>query len=312
MPRGGHNGAWIALPQNFFRSRWKRFYKRSYRWSSRGISVNGVNRPGPHDQAKGVYPDPMPELWRLQYSDVNYSDKLPRDQRQAGWEMFKRNEQKLFRPAERCEDPIGRDLILRSLDPGWRFRGGDSGLGRPELTTKDVISANLEADRENDNDGADQSRDRRQLARGNDFNALPSHIFYVMKARSSEKKHDDEKDLLRRLGSGVHRHFPRRLYELCEEKEIVWAPGQKLDAEKEEAAGGHGRFPRIDEQASLVDNLGLPEILRLRHKTKSRHHPKWARIQRQFDKWQAQYESRRVVVKAEQKARISIIKATAE
>merc|ERR1712232_229298 len=36
-------------------------------------------------------------------------------------------------PVTMCCNPIGLDLVLRSLDPGRRMRGSDSGLGRARL-----------------------------------------------------------------------------------------------------------------------------------------------------------------------------------
>jgi len=102
----------------------------------------------------------------------------------------------------------------------------------------------------------------------------------------------------------------RRLYELCEEKELVWDRGQQdphkdRRAEEEQA---HGRFPRVDEQASLVDDLQLKDILKLRHKTNRRRHPKWIEITYQYKKWHQQYLRRKAMLEDEVKARMGVIK----
>lgn len=123
--------------------------------------------------------------------------------------------------------------------------------------------------------------------------------------------------------------FPvRRLYELCEEKEIAFdgklekrpkggASGDGGGGSKGGGADGlseqpadRGRFPYVDEKASLIDELNLREILKLRHKTNSRHHPKWKEVRYCFKKWQQQYLRRRHMQKEELKERLGVLKTS--
>merc|ERR1712217_788698 len=92
--------------------------------------------------------------------------------------------------------------------------------------------------------------------------------------------------------------FPvRRLRELVEEWELVWENGQnnpraaarRKKASPEDEGVDRGRFPYIDEQAGLLDELSLNEILRLNYKTKSRHHPKWKEIRYEMKRGHKQY-----------------------
>merc|ERR1711953_612786 len=100
----------------------------------------------------------------------------------------------------------------------------------------------------------------------------------------------------------------RRLYELCEEKELVWAGGQiDPNRERQDELHSRGHFPRVDEAASPMDDLMLKDILLLRHKTNRRRHPKWIEISYTYKKWHQQYLRRGHMLQDEVKARLSIM-----
>merc|ERR1712129_206794 len=77
-----------------------------------------------------------------------------------------------------------------------------------------------------------------------------------------------------------------------------------------EQSADRGRFPYVDEKASLIDELNLREILKLRHRTKSRHHPKRKEVRYCFKKWQQQYLRRRHMRKEELKERMGVLKTS--
>jgi len=184
--------------------------------------------------------------------------------------------------------PAARDTILRALDPGVRMRGSDSGLGRSAFI-KRIGQETKVADH------------------------VPSHIYNLMQTHSRGSENgqlcfgalaDDE-------GTQPEQFLVRRLYELCEESELVWQGTQEEPRDEEEEEGDRGRFPKVDEQAGLVDDLQLQNILKLRHKTARRRHPKWIEIQGQYKRWKGQYERRRVMLKDEVKARMHLMATAA-
>jgi len=157
---------------------------------------------------------------------------------------------------------------------------------------------------------------------------LPRHIYgaILSKAAKDSELGSFMEVLTQHSQSDV---FPvRRLYELCEEKEIAFdgklekrpkggASGDGGGGSKGGGADGlseqpadRGRFPYVDEKASLIDELNLREILKLRHKTNSRHHPKWKEVRYCFKKWQQQYLRRRHMQKEELKERLGVLKTS--
>lgn len=169
------------------------------------------------------------------------------------------------------------------------MRGSDSGLGRAAFAMAD----------------------RSHLPGGSNAEAglAPSHLYNLLKAHA-DGKGDAAVGVFDALRTEVpDTYLVRRLYELCEEREIVWEGGQhNPNADDGAQEGPTGRFPHVDEQASLVDELTLKEILRLRHKTNSRRHPIWTEKTYQCRVWHKQYLRRRHMLKDEVKARVGILK----
>lgn len=293
MPRGGYFGLFRQNPQaDIYRSRWKRFYKRSYRPRT---PFNLPEAPPPHpqptwgrgDNEDQVHPDGVPSPWVLQYSLSNF-EKLPTDARRTAQRHYDFNFRSFMNGAMKCSpNPVAQDVILRCLDRG-RKGGADTGLGRPE---------------------AGLSWDDR----------APIHLRNIFDTEA-EKSDDGVQflSILQNEGSNTDQFHNRRLYKLLEEKEIVWERGQ-LDVRKlskrgaeGESDGSRGNFPFVDEQASLIDDLQLREILRLRHRINRRRHFKWIAIRYQYKKWHAQYLRRRDMVLDEAKARMGVLRQTAE
>jgi len=305
-------GLWKPTPKDIFRSRWKKFYKRTYRARTK---TNTPDRPGPHPQPINN-PDGVPSPWRLLYSNENFDPKLPPDMK--SWRYgpnghYAQNMRTFMRPMQQCQEGAVRDCILRSLDPGRR--GGtaaDSGLGRAELTPWGA-------------QGSVRRRTAAEEAEGRKIpEHLPEHIYNAVKAKSVElegQEADAERGLafLDRLTTEARQNqMPvRRLQELVDEYEMVWENGQNnpragnnRNKPQDEAGIDRGRFPFIDEQAGLLDELNLKEILRLNYKTKSRHHPKWREIRYDFKKGHIQYLRRREMNRDEEKARMGIMRKT--
>lgn len=303
MPRGGHFGLW--KPQkDFFKSRWKRFYKRCYR--KRNTAGNGPDRAGPHEQPRHT-PDGVPSPWKLMYSVDNFKGLPPPTDARSTTNEYIHNLRRFLRPFSECRQPRGTQAVLRALDPGRH--GTDSGNGR--LETIPLTTDRWKAGPEH----------------------MPQHILNLMnpKGRSSASEEtEDTSFLMKVVGVTEDRRaqgtFPvRRLYELVEEHEIVWKDGlnkvgassakarkdgkDKDGAELEEVKD-RGRFPFIDEQASLIDELGLQEILKHRHRINSRRHPKWREIQYENKKGQKSYLRRRQMGLDEAKARMGVIRQT--
>jgi len=155
---------------------------------------------------------------------------------------------------------------------------------------------------------------------------LPSHIYSALQERSEQldgkgtdrKEEDLGYSFFQRLTTeSKQSHMPvRRLMELVDEYEIVWENGQnnpRAGNNRKKPEDGveevdRGRFPFIDEQAGLLDELNLKEILRLNYKTKSRHHPKWREIRYDSKKGHTQYLRRKEMNRDEEKAKMGIMR----
>eukprot|EP00931_Biecheleriopsis_adriatica_P120303 TRINITY_DN95417_c0_g1_i1.p1 TRINITY_DN95417_c0_g1~~TRINITY_DN95417_c0_g1_i1.p1 ORF type:complete len:312 (+),score=69.97 TRINITY_DN95417_c0_g1_i1:66-938(+) len=286
MPRGGHMGLWKPTPRDIFKSRWKRFYKWSYRRSSVG---NNVEKLGPHMQSD-ILPDGVPSPWKLNYSRENFPpSRLPMDLRRSGDRTYRMNLDMYLRAATMCREGTASDVILRCLDAGRRnSTAGHSGLGRLEANW-----GRLPAEREDS-----------RATQADGKAGAPAHILSLLQSSQSKESTD------RVLAPCTNLFQVRRLYQLCAEKEIIWDNGlnDPRRYDKDEGAGSLGRFPYIDEQAGLLDELQLREILRLSHRRKERRHPKWKEIQFWFKKWRSQYLRRREILKDEVKARMGLLK----
>lgn len=276
MPRGGHMGLWKPTPKDIYKSRWKRFYKRCYRLRTPG---NNVDRPGPHDQSNFV-PDGVPSAWKLNYSLQNFTGKKPPDSRRAGFATYRFNIDKYLLPAKLCREGSVADIVHRCLD-GGRHGSWHTGLGRLEATW-----------------GRGEFADKRL----DEELQIPMHIYNQVKKQESDDTSQKDSDVLDM--------FPvRRLYQLCDEKEIIWDGGLNDPRKYDTAEGGpRGRFPYVDDHAGLLDELSLSEILRVSHRTNSRRHPKWKEIQYWFKRWHRMYLRRRHMLKDEVKARMGIMK----
>uniref|UniRef100_A0A7S1M8V0 Uncharacterized protein n=1 Tax=Alexandrium catenella TaxID=2925 RepID=A0A7S1M8V0_ALECA len=300
MPRGGHMGLWKATPKDIFKSRWKRFYKRCYRPRTSG---NAVDRAPPHEH--GMNPnDPLASPWRLHYSLSNFMGGLPTDARRSGYNAYKDNVRRYMTPSYKCTSPEARNIVLRCLDRGQQGVC-DSGLGRVETAKWKPAS------------------DTDRSASASSFEPpghVPAHLFRIIDGeaeRSSESKQFLE--LLQSPESQKAETFVvRRLYQLCEEWELVWEGGlndprrprpQKQLPDGQEVKD-RGRFPFVDEQASLIDELGLRDILRLAHRTKSRRHPKWREAAYWYKKCHSQYLRRKAILDEEVKQRMGALKAS--
>jgi len=280
---------WRPTPKDIFKSRWKRFYKRCYRPRSAG---NAVDRPPPHDQAYLPH-DGVPSPWRLHFSAANFVEGTPSDARRSAYTAYKNNVKRYMLPSVNCNGPIFRDLVLRCLDRGQRGTC-DSGLGRAETATFPADSGHA-----------------------------PSHLFNIIEGEA--KRSEESQAFLETLQAPIcqsETFAVRRLYELCEEWELVWEgglndPRRGSSLRRSPPEGGpelkdRGRFPFVDEKASLIDDLGLREILRLAHRTSSRRHPKWREKVFWYKKFHSQYLRRKAMVEEEAKQRMGILKASLE
>lgn len=295
-------GGSFPIPKDFYRSRWKMFYKRSWRNRS---AVNNPERAAPHQQPRFNAED-VPSPWKLQYSLNNFDQFVPGGNKYAQ-QTYALNKSRFMEPALFCHPrpPMDRDRggslgaedgpsvqevgvqdhILRCLDPGRRG-GGHSGYGRLEIN-HDSRAPSAAAD------------------------GTPEHIRNLITSQAEGSDAKDFVDVL--MARDERRQFfaVRRLYKLCEEKEIVWERG-RMDQDRKKK-GDHltenldrGHFPYVDEQASLIDELVLKEILKLRHKTKTRRHPRWIEITYQRKQWHQQYLRRRQMLKDELKVRMGL------
>mmetsp|Transcript_17329 Transcript_17329/g.47043 ORF Transcript_17329/g.47043 Transcript_17329/m.47043 type:complete len:290 (-) Transcript_17329:391-1260(-) len=286
MPRGGHFGFW-GVPKTIFRSRWKQFHKRSHRDRTKG--VNSVDREGPHAQPTSV-PDGVPEPWRLQYNVDNYSKgSIPRSASSLARRNYTKSYWDFLAPADMAVSPVARDTVLRGLDPGRRG-GAHSGLGCA-------------------------------MVHGNDESTMvPTHIRNALKSADTSAMAQDklrnntEASFLECLEEGgtakkLGVFSLRRLRELCEEHEIVWHLGQVDPGRVRQAdANSREKFPYVDEQASLVDDLRLNQIHQFGHRINSRRKPLWRAIANQEKLFHRQYLRRRAMNLEEKKAQSGVIK----
>lgn len=296
---------WKPTPKDIYKSRWKRFYKRCYRLRS---PFNMPDRPPPHEQGNH-YTDGVPSPWKLNYSLQNFAERVPPDGMRLAQLTYAENHQRFMAPARACKAPLFQDAVLRCLDAGRRG-GGDSGYGRAEVEQW----------------AAEES----EAGPAKTPELVPRHVYVALQAAAARGEAAggppqrsfalSGEGFLASLRSETRSDvFPvRRLYALCEEKELVWEGGQpdpsrrqkrlSTDPEGGAAKVDRGRFPYVDEQASLIDELGLREILRLRHRTNSRRHPKWLELRYWYKKWHRQYLRRRQMLKDEVKERMGILK----
>lgn len=295
MPRGGHFGLWKPTPKDIFKSRWKRFYKRCHRYRSKS---NQPDRAGPHPQPVS-YNDGVPSPWRLLFSQRHLElgpkgeRTLPPDLKPYGIQQYRQNEKMYLTPWRECQDTSAQTYVLRCLDPGRRG-GADSGYGR--LETKAWLDEKYEVPEH-----------------------ITSHIYNLVKPDLEAEREKEDDSLAPILKGPAVETFPvRRLQELLEEWYLVWEDGQK-DPRKERVVKGkagdedtkevdRGRFPYIDEQAGLLDDVVLADILRLNHRIKSRRHPKWKEIQYEFKKGHRQYLRRKRMMDDEAKARMGVMR----
>ncbi|CAK0790416.1 unnamed protein product, partial [Prorocentrum cordatum] len=293
-----------VLRKDIFRSRWKRFYKRCYRPRTRGKTVD---LPPPHEQGK-LNTDGVPAPWKLRVSVQDA--EMPPESRRLAWQLYRSNfydytrgeqwsKSNQLQQMQALGDAHALNHVLRCLDPGIRRRC-DSGYGRPETM-------------------AEFSPD-----------SVPEHVYNEIAERAKQEggKAQEFLDNLQGMAGmkeGGFETFPEaRFYELCEENETLWhevavnARGRPLGdwqgprgAEQQgDAARGpdRGHFPYIDEQAALVDELRLDEVLRLRHRRSERRHPKWIEKAYQAKPRHEKYLHQRAISLDEIKERMGVLK----
>ena len=265
-------GIWRPLPRDIFKSRWKRFFKRCYRPRSGG---NAVDRPGPHIQAE--HRDGVPSPWKLHMLEKDAGGTFKfRDCTTGAALEYGNNHFRYWRPVELCKEGVATDVILRSLDPGRHHFMSLTGLGKLEAAWW-----NIEGKKDGDTDY--------ELS-------APEHILTVLKPLIQS----EQKELGEVITTRPNSFVVRKLRQLCEEKEIVKG-GLTSRQRGLVAESDRGNFPYVDEKASLLDEVTLDEILRIRHKTNSRRHPKWKEIQYWFKRWHRIYLRKRAIKLAELK-----------
>lgn len=82
----------------------------------------------------------------------------------------------------------------------------------------------------------------------------------------------------------------RRMYRLAHQYMTIWRAKKPPDTAKTE---GDGQFPYVEEDASMMADLGQKHILHSRHKTRRRRHPKWLEICYFKRRWHNLYLMRR-------------------
>ncbi|CAE7508543.1 unnamed protein product [Symbiodinium natans] len=269
------SGIWKPLPKDIFKSRWKRFYKRSWRTRTGG---NSIDRRPPHIQAH--YVEDVPSPWKFHvYPKETGETQTPIHN--AAFTKYRLAIQRYLAPARDCAEGTASDVILRCLDAGRRGSASLSGLGKleaawgPEFTETSV--------------------------------AAPPHIYAEVLKHCVPQRPEQV------LARQTQFFKVRRLMHLVEEQDIVWDKGQRVATRVATRSGmtkedKRGNFPYIDEKAGLLDELELASILRVNHKTNSRRHPKWKEIQFWFKKWHRVYLRKRAVKIAEAKARMGVLK----
>lgn len=279
-------GIWRPLPKDIFKSRWKRFFKRCYRPRTGG---NALDRAPPHIQAD--YMDGVPSPWKLHIRDEDKEGNLFRDERRGAGRDYSSNLQGYLRPARFCTEGTASDVILRSLDPGRQNYMSLTGFGKLEAAWNHIDGT------PNEDRGAPRITDWED--------AVPDHIL-------TELKQFQKNEVREVIKTRPNFFVVRQLRQLCEEKEIVFKDGIAGLRDPRQRAGAEGidrgNFPYVDEQASLLDELTLDEILRIRHKTNSRRHPKWKEVQYWFKRWHGIYLRKRAIKRAELKEAQGIAK----
>lgn len=276
-------GIWRPLPKDIFKSRWKRFFKRCYRPRTGG---NALDRAPPHIQADHM--DGVPSPWKLHMREAEKGTYF-RDERIAGIH-YRNNQERYLRPAIHCTEGIASDVILRSLDPGRHNYMSLTGFGKLEAAWM-----HIDGTKEDGTQPATPWED-----------SVPEHILNEMKPLMGRKETWEV------IKTRPNFFVVRKLRQLCEEQEIVFKNGIAGLRDPRQRAGAEGpdrgNFPYVDEQASLLDELTLDEILRIRHKTNSRRHPKWKEVQYWFKRWHGIYLRKRAIKRAELKEAQGIAK----
>mmetsp|Transcript_7836 Transcript_7836/g.17209 ORF Transcript_7836/g.17209 Transcript_7836/m.17209 type:complete len:331 (-) Transcript_7836:12-1004(-) len=318
MPRGGHTcGYWpqgIGSPKDIFRSRWKQFYKRTYR--ERNGIFNSIDFVPPHPQLsykviKGegegedskkkverfsIIKDFVSQPWRFQVHTKDLDDGFMRYKEHRGasaYHQYIAAAGDLLSPWYECHDEKHCDAILRCLDPGRK--GGHSGLG---------LSETLEME---------DSRGQEHFQ--------PSYIrkiFNNVVVKGSDgadgTSKDDPQDNKVRKAFELEIFRLRHLYALLERREFL-SPG--IPRKPREDAGprsgtndsklskvaDRGRFPFVDENASLVEDLTLKTIMRIRHRINSRRNPLRKEVAYQRKKWKAKYLRLKAILDEEAKVK---------
>mmetsp|Transcript_43112 Transcript_43112/g.100475 ORF Transcript_43112/g.100475 Transcript_43112/m.100475 type:complete len:291 (-) Transcript_43112:33-905(-) len=287
MPRGGHLGLWKPLPKDIFRSRWKRFYKRSFRGRT---GWNLMDRKPPHIQANMLEDVPSPWKFHIYQKEAiqEGSEKGGSRNAEMSSQHYGKNVLRYLMPAMRCKEGTASDVILRCLDSGRRGTASLSGFGRMEAAWGHNH----------------QTEGRKDEQHPPATFIVPQHILEEMRPCFGNQTAAHMV-----LANRTSFFKVRRLMELLEEEEIVWKDGQSGQRRGAKTTqDNRGNFPYIDERAGLLDELNLADILRLRHKTNSRRHPKWKEIQFWFKKWHRSYLRRRAINIAEAKARMGVLK----
>lgn len=283
MPRGGHKGAWFPTPSDIYKSRWKIFFKRNYRPRSGG---NFPDNPRPHLMGRNDH-DFVPAPWKL-HMQLAAGQGLPPAFRRDAFFLHLDNSRTYMNPVTLAQNPIGRDCIVRCLDAGRR--GTESGVGRAEIMPSTQTLA---------------MSDEAALVKEE---IMPTH---VQKALRDSAVHTGQQQFYRDLEKALEETESfnvRRLYELCEEKEIRWPRPPRPRRQ----IGEHGIFPYVEEKGSLVNNLFLNQITRLRHRTRRRKLPKWIAIESQMKHNHQQYLRRRQMLSDEAQARFGVMRKAME
>lgn len=314
---------------------WRHLGRSTKRWRSAGIgSCRRTPLGGTRGSSALHAPDGRPEGSdgrKKPEAKLNYHERV-----------YSKHLYRYMRPAQFCHTPIASDAILRILDAG-RSGGACSGYGRIETAPWQQPSRGGHMDAEEDE--SHQKRKHPEHVPAHIFNAIQEKASSSSSARArarqpvegaGEQRPFEEYLKTAAVGpSSWHKatafggafdseakahveHFPIvRLSELLEEKEIVWTfgqnkprsrasrPAQGLDGQ---VVRDRGRFPTIDEQASLIDELTQKEILKLAYKRRSRRHPKWQEIAYEAKKGHKSFLRRRQVLLDEVKARMGVLR----
>ncbi|CAK9045781.1 Hypothetical protein SCF082_LOCUS25855, partial [Durusdinium trenchii] len=221
----------------------------------------------------GRYWDGVPSAWKLhiEVPDEGFADLKTPSERWRG-----SNHKRYLRPVKECSEGTPSDVILRCLDAGRHGSMSLTGFGK------------LEAAWPWDTD--------QQPCTEHDLSA-PKHIYRELQALIGSKQ------VLRAVFQSPSNTFGvRRIMQLCAEKEMVYDPSlPRRSSSREEGNETRGHFPYIDERVSMLDEVTLDKILRIRHKTNSRRHPKWQEIQYWIKRWHRFYLRRRAVKRAEER-----------